>query len=338
MASREDIIAHFPTYQNIEDPSFPGFYVKQQWEALEQISACYEQSNQYEISNIPKEEFRDKGMEGNILLFEAEEKTGLCCRLCCGENRPFKFDLVDKQSKAKMVTFERAYRCCGCALIPFCAHKVNVHWMVNEADGTSVGSTSEKTRMARVRAPFGGGCWEPTWYIEDWKKRESGNWAYEKVGSISGSSCPACPFFVCDFCGASFTVRNNEGNPVGTIKKLGVSSCKDWLLECYTEADKYTVEFLHPEELKLDFKLATLAAVFQIDFNFFEDKRGMKQCHCCDLYCCGYALPCLPLCCIGCCAAVFAAMGCKCGCCEENQRKDQGTLHAGAPSAMEMQI
>jgi len=45
MASRDDIISHFPSYQNIEDPGFPGFYVKQHWEALEEIAACYEQSN-----------------------------------------------------------------------------------------------------------------------------------------------------------------------------------------------------------------------------------------------------------------------------------------------------
>mmetsp|Transcript_1474 Transcript_1474/g.1761 ORF Transcript_1474/g.1761 Transcript_1474/m.1761 type:complete len:338 (+) Transcript_1474:232-1245(+) len=337
MASRDDIISHFPSYQNIEDPGFPGFYVKQHWEALEEIAACYEQSNTYEISNIPEERFRDKGMEGNTLLFEASEKTGICCRLCCGENRPFKFNLVDKQSKANMITMQRAYRGCGWAVIPCCAHKVNMHWMVNEADGTSVGSTSEKTRMARVRTPWCGGLWEPTYYIEDWTKKENGEWGYEKVGSISGSSCPVCPIIICDFCGASFTYKDNKGTPLGTIKKLGVGSCKDYLIEVHTEADRYTVEFLEPEKMKLDHKLAALAAVFQIDFNFFEDRRGIRQCHCCDIYCCGYAFPCLPLCCLGFFGVCFSAMGCKCGCCENNKRKDNATLH-GAPAIEEMEI
>lgn len=331
MASREQIIANYPTYEKLENSAFAGFYVKQEWEALEQLSSCYEQRNHYSVSNIPDKNHREKGMKGNTLLFDATEKTGLCCRLCCGENRPFTFKLLDAESKENMVTFERAYRFCGCALIPYCAHKVNVHWMVNEADGTSVGSTSEKTRMARVRAPFGGGCWEPTWYIEDWVKNDkTGSWGYEYAGQIAGSSCACCPVLLCDFCGATFTVRNKEGEPVGTIKKEGVASCKDYLIECYTEADKYSVEFLEPENLKLDFKLAVLAGVFQIDFNFFEDKRGLKECHCCDLYLCGYALPCVPICC-------FAVFGLCCDCSGKSE-KETGKLHGGAPDVAAMEI
>lgn len=232
-------------------------------------------------------------MEGDIKIMRAEEKTGFCARCCCGENRGFEFNFQTSQSKETFVKLKRGYRCCGWAVIPCCAHRVNVYSavQVNEENKLEiVGSASDLNLAASVRVPwFHGGCCIPCFNIHD----EKG----DKVGHIWGYSCCCMPCVVCDFCGADFGVYR-DGKQVGALKKQGVKNCKDYLYEMHTEADKFTVEFteeaLKDGSVDTNFKLAVLAAVIQIDFNFFEDKRGIKECRCCDIACCGYALACLP--------------------------------------------
>eukprot|EP00924_Labyrinthula_sp_SR-Ha-C_P013082 maker-scaffold_12-snap-gene-9.4-mRNA-1 protein AED:0.00 eAED:0.00 QI:144/1/1/1/1/1/4/742/318 len=302
-----------------------GFFVKQHWEALEEISNCYEQQNTYDISSIPKsKEDREKGNEGAFKFFKAEETTGCCNRMCCGENRGFSIDFLDFESKKPVLKIDRGWRCCGWAVIPCCAHRVDAHVMVKPTpDGgyEVVGDTSDETLIGQVQTPqWHGGCCCPTYYLMDQQK--------EYMGEIKGYTCWAMPCCICDICGADFNIYDKEGNQVAKMEKLGVGDCKDWLLEISTEADKYTVEFDAAAKLDMNFKLTVLAGVIQADFNFFEDRRGIKQCHCCDVYCCGYALPCLPLCCFAIC----------CCCCSKEDKKRKQSLHAGAPKIEVMEV
>lgn len=233
---------------------FNGYYIQQQWEGAEALVSCYEQKNFYEVSNYTNNS-RNKGNH----YFDAQETTSLCPRLCCGENRPFSFKLISNTEDKVALTFDRGYRLCGCAAIPGCGHKVNVK---NDLD----------EKVAQVRVPFCGGCIIPTYYLEE--PDADGNMV--KIGEVTRSNL--CPCLVCDFCGAKFDIKNSEGDVVGVMEKLAPGNIREALLECYTEADRYKVNFreVQPEEdwekeleLSANFKHAVLASVFQVDFNFF---------------------------------------------------------------------
>lgn len=300
----------------------PGFYVKQNWEALEQLTSCYEQGNSYEVYNIPDAKYRNKGMEGDVKILHAQEKTGFCKRCCCGENRAFEFNFQTSQSRETFVRMTRGYRCCGWAVIPCCAHQVNVYSsvQVNEENNLEVvGSSGDLNLAGQVRVPCGhGGCCVPKYDLYDEKK--------EKVGYMWGYSCCLCPCIICDFCGADFGIYKH-GKRVGKLEKLGVKNCKDYLLEMHTDADKYTVEFDEAalkEEVDVNFKLSVLAAVLLLDFNYFEDSRGCKEGRCCDLSCCGFAIACCPSLCLDIC----------CICCkkDKNKKKEKTKVVEGGPA------
>lgn len=304
-----------------------GFYVEQQWEVLEQVTSCYEQENRYSVFSLAQGGAKDKG---SIQFLQAQESTGLCVRLCCGENRGFIFDLKDAETDAKMFRFGRSYRCCGWAAIPGCAHQVNVYNMINEKDSiakqktVSYGNSSSKNQIARVRAPFCGGCLLPTFYVETYNPELD---KFTLEAKISGNSCWYCPCVVCDCCGASFDVIDKNKQHIAHIDKPPPKNFKDLWLELKTESDKYKVEF-DSKEMSFNMKLAILAAVFQIDFNFFEDKRGLQQCHCCDIFCCGYAVACCPLGCLW-----------VCPCCSSSKNKDKGKQqNIGSPVPQVMEV
>lgn len=306
-----------------EQQLFNGFYVQQNWEGAEALVSCYEQKNTYEVSNYTNNS-RNKGNH----YFDAEETTSLCPRLCCGENRPFFFKLISNAQDKVALTFSRSYRVCGCAAIPGCAHKVNI-------------SDDNGDKKAQVRVPFCGGFIWPTYNLEEID--ENGN--VKLMGYVTRDAlCPCC---ICDFCGVSFDIKNEQGQPVGKLHKLAPANIREALLECYTEADRYKVDFraVQPKEdwekpidLSENFKNAVLASVFQIDFNFFEDHRGPCEGHCCDVYCCGYAVPCLPCCFLGACGALLGMCGCECRCCSGATKKKPLTSPGGAPEIAAMEI
>lgn len=102
-------------------------------------------------------------------LFKAKETTSCCWRVCCKQDRPYRMkvsDLTGTKSKAAMV-FKRKYRCCGWAVIPCCAHRVDVHYMVDENNNT-IGKESSRTLISKVQVPYcHGGCCFPTWHVQD---------------------------------------------------------------------------------------------------------------------------------------------------------------------------
>mmetsp|Transcript_15815 Transcript_15815/g.28147 ORF Transcript_15815/g.28147 Transcript_15815/m.28147 type:complete len:341 (-) Transcript_15815:56-1078(-) len=282
-----------------------GLHVRQEWEILEQITSWYEQTNEYTIF--------DK--DGKVQLFKAKEKTSCCWRLCCGENRPFKikvYDTTGAKDKAAL-QFSRKYACCGFAPL-CCAHSVKVHYLVDE-NGNTIGSANDKNLISKVEVPScHGGCCFPTWEVKD----RSG----KVITKIHKSSC-----FVCDFCGADFDITDGKGRSTGKITKLRPRSIKDATMEVISEADSFKLAF--KKDLPPEIKMAIIAATLQIDFTFFEDTRGICECRCCDMWCCGWPIPCVPaLCC-----AV-----CACLCCKKSEadKKKNASERKGAPASEEM--
>lgn len=276
-----------------------GLHIKQEWEILEQISSWYEQKNEYTVF--------DK--TGKTQLFKVKESTCCCYRVCCGENRPFRlkvYDTTGDKDKVAMV-FKRRYRCCGCAIIPCCAHRVDVHYMVDK-DNNSIGHESDRTLISRVQVPMcHGGCCIPTWRVQDREGRTQAN--------IHGPCC-----MVCDCCGADFTLSDKEGRKTGSITKLRPDTLKGMAMEIVTEADNFRLKF--EKDLDPTIKMALLAATLQIDFSFFEDKRGICEGRFCDIWCCGWACPCVP--------------ACLCCCCKDKHDKKNAKDRRGAPAAEEM--
>jgi hypothetical protein len=294
------------TYAGLElIKELDGLYIQQEWEIFEQVVSWYEQKNEYTVF--------DKNHKTK--LFKAQEETSCCFRLCCGENRPFTIHLNDTtgEKDKKALVFNRKYRCCGWAVIPCCAHRVDVHYMV-DANGNTIGSTSDRTKVSSVDVPLCGGCCQPTWHIRN-KKGET-------QASINGGTC--C---VCDFCGKDFTITDASGAKIGSLKKLSPKNFKQAAMEMVSEADNFRVEF--PKSLDPGIKLALMAATLQIDFTFFEDDRGPCQGRCCDIWCCGWACPCVPAWCL--CLPCFA-----CCCSDEKKKGKDKNKKKGAPETVEM--
>ena len=288
--------------------------------------SCYEQQNNYQIHNYTNNE----RMQGKS-YFEAQETTSLCSRLCCGENRGFAFKLTSNVQNKVKLQFERAYRCCGCAIIPGCAHKV----AIKDEEDETVGQV--RVNPCSFITPD---------YIMEEKNAKTGK--MEKIGHITRKNF--CPCLICDFCGSRFDILDANEKPVGKLEKLAPANIREALLECYTEADTYVVDFRAAQDkaewekdldISTSLRHAALATVFQIDFNFFEDKRGPCEGHCCDIYCCGYAVPCVPCCFLAVCGTACALCCGKenvPGCCGGNRKKRNVAAPNGSPEQQVMSV
>ena len=255
-----------------------GFRVEQKVELIEVVTCnCWERPNEYIVF--------DK--DGKVKLFNVTEKTSCCMRQCCGEHRPFTLKVYDHTGKKdkKIMTIKRGFHCpCPYVLpLPCCGNSIRVHYMVDD-EGNEISRESSATLMSHVYLPLCGGFCIPTLNISD---------ARGKVAAtVKGPFC--C---VTDCCGADFSLNDPQGKPIGEIKKYGASSLKDITRELVSDADMYGVSF--PADLNPAVKMAVLAALLQIDFIFFEDQRSPREGRCCDLWCCGCPLACMPawLCC-----------------------------------------
>mmetsp|Transcript_53560 Transcript_53560/g.117089 ORF Transcript_53560/g.117089 Transcript_53560/m.117089 type:complete len:313 (+) Transcript_53560:144-1082(+) len=287
---------HYQALEVLND--LDGMFVKQEWEILEQVTNWYEQKNEYT--------FFDK--HGKVQLFKAREKTCCCWRLCCGENRGFRMKIYDSvgEKEHPALVIKRKYRCCGCAIIPCCAHRLDVHYMLDENNNT-IGSESSQTLISSVQVPIcHGGCCQPTWHIND------------RHGQTQSTIKGPC-FCVSDTCGADFSIYDHGGKKTGGITKLAPKSLKQIGMELATDADTFQVKW--DKNIPPALKMAIMAATLQIDFTFFEDQRGVCQGRLCDFWCCGWACPCVPaLCC----------------CCCKNTESKQKEANRGSPETQEM--
>ena len=277
----------------------------------------WEEGNQYTVY--------DKNAK--VKLFKAKEKTGCLWRNWCGEHRPLRIKVSDHlgEEDKNVLLLTRRYRCCGCAAIPCCAHKLNIHYMI-DSEGNELDHTSSDTLISTAQVPWCGGCCWPTINIYDR--------AYTKQATVTGPFC--C---VSELCGSDFNVTDKEGQNIGQIQKLKADTLKRLAVQLSTDSDNFQITF--PKELELGVKLALLATLFQIDFTFFEDDRTPATGRCCDLYCCGWACPCLPRevtawfrSCYKCNPLPCHFPCCCCGCCLNEVGSDADLKHhkrGGAP-------
>ena len=232
-----------------------GLYVEQQWEVLETVTCgCYEGSNRYRVMDS----------SGKVLLFTVKENTTCCNRYCCGEHRPYTMNVYDESGKkpVRMMVFKRGFAFCGWAVCPCCIHETSAHYTIDN-EGKEIHHTGIDTLVGHAKVPWAGGCFTPTLNLSN---RDG-----QFLGQILGPTC--C---VCDCCGADFGITDAQGNKVGELKKLSVKTLKGVVMETTTDADNFQITF--PVEMDPTTKMLILAALFQIDFSFFEDDRSFREC------------------------------------------------------------
>ena len=94
-------------------------------------------------------------MQGSYHLFQVEEDTTFCSRILCGENRGFEFDFEAYNTKQSFVKIGRRYRCCGWAVLPCCAHRVDVKAGDALKDsGLEIQTAQDSDLMAQVQVPM----------------------------------------------------------------------------------------------------------------------------------------------------------------------------------------
>jgi len=245
--------------------------VSAEWQVLETVTCgCYEGNNKYKV--------HDKG--GKVFLYHAVETTGFCTRMICGVDRPFTIKLFDETGKKEepMVRIHHPYSFFGWACFPCCLYNSEAHYM-HDANGKLVSGRSHATLVSSVKTPYFGGFCRPTFNIHDKKG--------ELKAIVKGPLC--C---VCTCCESDFKIYDKNESKIGEMVKLSPQSLKQLTLEIVSDANNYQLSF--PAELDVSTKIGILAALFSIEYMFFEDDRSIAEGKCCDLYFCGAKISCIP--------------------------------------------
>jgi hypothetical protein len=255
-----------------------GFFITEEWLVLETFTCgCYQGQNRYKVFDA----------SGKVQLYKVNETTNCCLRECCGKHRPFTMHVMDESGSKEelMMIFHRRYAFCGWAVIPCCQSELYTHYMI-DANGNPMSSRSEDNKIATVRVPWLGGCCTPTLDVTD----RTG----KSMGQIIGPFC--C---VSTFCGSDFGLHDATGARIGEVKKLQPENLREFVMQLETNAKNFKITF--PDTMDPAFKMAVLASVFQLDFEFFEDDRSPTEGRCCDCYLCGWPCSCLPQSLVCCC-------------------------------------
>jgi len=177
----------------------------------------------------------------NDKLFVALEDSSFACQFFCCDERSFVIKLYGGLSQFEGLSIERPLRRCGCCMPCWCNEQINV-----SSRGVPLG-TVVKT-------------WNPI--LPTFAIRNNEN---ELVAKIRGP-------FITASCGGpiAFVITSPDGAHLGDIVKLWAGAAQEF----QTSADNFKLTF--PVELDLSSKGLLLAAVFLIDFIFFE-----RNCGCC---------------------------------------------------------
>lgn len=174
-------------------------------------------------------------------IFTAKEKTCWCTRYFCGPCRPFTIEICDLQGNV-CLTIKRPLRVCHCCC-PTCCQQITVL----DAQLQPVGFVSQQCSLKR-----------PMFEIQS---KDS-----ECLFLIKGP-CRCIPYC----CRTDFKITSQDGySKVGRLTKKWSGGLK----EMFTDADNFGVEF--PVHLNVDIKSTILAAVFLIDFMYFEESANRK--------------------------------------------------------------
>ncbi|XP_041377883.1 phospholipid scramblase 2-like isoform X2 [Gigantopelta aegis] len=209
--------------------------VKQQVELLEMVTG-WETANKYKVVNNL----------GQQVYFAAEE-SDMCTRQCCGPQRGFIMHITDNMGQ-EVIRVQREFKCCAgcpwCAGIDCCAHFLTVESPV----GHPIGYVRQM-----------GSCWEPRYALLDADMN--------MILQIKGPCC-ICQGPCCTWDQEFNVFSKDESTEVGKISKQWTGLIK----EMFTDADNFGVTF--PMDLDVKMKAVLLAAVFLIDFMFFEQKQN----------------------------------------------------------------
>ena len=226
---------------------FGDLFIKQRVEMLEAITG-FETANAYDIMSMAG------GMPQQI--FFAGEQSECCERQCCGSSRSFVMNIYSPANPQQPVfSIDRPLRCkppaCCCFLQEL---------TVRDASGAEIGMLVQQY----------------TCCASEFHVMVKGHLAYKVLGPICVCDGPFCgdqEFFV--------TAANDQriqtpGGPA-RITKMGSRGFEGAMNEMFTDADNFGCTF--PPDATPEAKAVLLAAVFMIDFLFFEDGGAAEGGH-----------------------------------------------------------
>ncbi|XP_041378390.1 phospholipid scramblase 2-like isoform X2 [Gigantopelta aegis] len=182
-------------------------------------------------------------------VYFAKEESDICTRQCCGPQRGFIMHITDNTGR-EVIRVQRELKCfagcCWCADIDCCAHFLTVESPV----GKPIGYVRQL-----------GSNWEPRYAILDANM--------DMILQIKGPCC-ICEGPCCTWDQEFNVFSKDESTEVGQISKQWSRPFQ----ETFTNANYYGVTF--PMDLDVKMKAVLLAAVFLIDFMFFERKEKDK--------------------------------------------------------------
>lgn len=174
-------------------------------------------------------------------VYFAAEQSDCCTRQCCGPCRSFEMKIMDNMQQ-EVMHLERPLRCASC-WTPCCLQEMTI----TSPPGTVIGKLKQRWDMLF-----------PKFDVEN----ENG----DTILKIEG------PCLTCNMCGdVEFKVMSENGHEIGKISKQWTGLVKEY----FTDADNFGVQF--PMDLDVKAKACLLAAVFLIDFMFFEETNNQDN-------------------------------------------------------------
>lgn len=291
------LIHEVTSYQGIIDDiqHSNDFYIEQKLLWIEAVTqGCCEQANKYKVYNgVPP--------EGKMVFGVMEESDG-CMRCCCAPGHTYDLHVVSNEGfeiNSEFPTLLSREGCCG---------KWLCCWTCGEScqNNATVYPNVAGTKYDYEEKICNGCKPEIVMYVKD----APGTQDRIPIAIIAG---PACFGGCSEACVDShFTVTSIDpetmnaqgGVELGNIAKINKrhpEGCGELVQECCTDVDKFNINFAPSFIYNQDpnFKLAVMAALFYLDYMFFEMDNGMIDCRdqnlvitCCNLYCCGCICPC----------------------------------------------
>lgn len=207
--------------------------VKQELELLEMFTT-FETANSYLVMNSMSQK-----------VYDAKEESGLCQRQICGPKRGFVMHIMNNFGQ-EAFTLEREFKipvafCSFLACFGFaCQDEVKVY-------------TTQREHVGTVRQD----CSPINPHLTVYEADDT------PVYTISG---PTCISIACEkFGSVEFDIQTMDNEVVGKLSKQ-----HGGLMEFFTDADNFAVSF--PMNMDVKKKAVFLAAVFLVDFVYFEKK------------------------------------------------------------------
>lgn len=234
--------------------------IKQTTELFELFTG-FETNNKYKIKNSMSQ-----------TAYVAGEKSGCCAKLWCGKSRAFEMKIKDNSNR-EVINIKRPLRCDSC-FVPCFLQSVVV---TSPITGETLGFVKQKWHPCLPSySAFWNLCSAPEFdpkilkkTLEIVKQTQILNPLYEvcdangdAVLNIKGPFCT----FSCKCGDVEFPVSSLDGQQIGKISK-------QWggIKEAIIDADNFGCTF--PLDLDVKVKATLLAAVFLIDFMYFEKTK-----------------------------------------------------------------